>query len=646
MVHIQYRKDIDGLRSLAILPVVLFHAGIPLFSGGYVGVDVFFVISGYLITSIIFREQESGNFSLSEFWARRARRILPAMMLVIAAILVSGWFVLAPLDYQDLGRAVRYQAFFSSNIYFWQSAGYFDTASELKPLLHMWSLAVEEQFYLLFPFICLILAIPTVKPYRLLILSVLLLLSLGGSIYYMASLPDAVFYLPHARAWELLCGSMLACLMLDKRFHPGFGVAQVGALFGLSLVLIPVFFYQPDTIFPGLAALPPVLGTALLIWSNAQKTWVASLLSIRPLVGVGLISYSLYLWHWPLFAFANYMILDEMTFLIRGVLVVASFVLAYASWRWIENPVRHSGWLRINKKALWISGLSILLVAVAGQLIRKNEGYPERLPEEARRYAMDREWLKHQTECVRRDLEEVVKQGSCTLDNGDGDFEPRFLAWGDSHNASVMPALESLGKAFGVDGLFAARSACLPLMFPEMEVQTECDRFNQLLYKTLNETGIKHLFLAARWSSPLYGEEFYQAYTPVLSESDFELKLRSTLEALRSRGVSVWLMSEVPLQQEDVAVKLTKLALVGEATEGVGRRLSEHRSRQSFIFELFSQLEKEGLAKVLRPDDYLCSGGYCRAEHEGHSLYKDTNHLSVYGAEYISGSLNDFFESL
>jgi len=357
MTHLKYRADIDGLRSLAIIPVVLFHAGFSSFSGGYVGVDVFFVISGYLITSIILREQATGGFRLSEFWARRARRILPAMLFVIAAVLIAGWFFLAPIDYQDLGRTARYQAFLSSNIYFWKSAGYFDTASELKPLLHMWSLAVEEQFYLIFPFVCLACSLPFLKKRRIWVFLTIAVASFAYSAWFIDEKPDTIFFLSHARAWELLAGSILASLMFDCRTSISSLLANILALLGLSLILGSVFFYTPNDIFPGIAALPTVLGTVLLIFSNTQKTWVSALLSSPPLVAIGLISYSLYLWHWPLFAYSNYMSLKEPDIQQRLLLLCASFILAYASWRWIENPIRKMPFFKTNKRALWATAV-------------------------------------------------------------------------------------------------------------------------------------------------------------------------------------------------------------------------------------------------------------------------------------------------
>jgi peptidoglycan/LPS O-acetylase OafA/YrhL len=640
MQHLKYRRDIDGLRSLAIIPVVLFHAGFPLFSGGFVGVDVFFVISGYLITSIIFREQAVDRFSLAEFWARRARRILPAMVAVIAAVLVVGWFLLAPQDYQDLGRAARYQAFFASNIYFWDSADYFDTASELKPLLHMWSLAVEEQFYLLFPFVCLILALPFIKAYRLYVLIGLLLVSLWASVYQIAAHPGAVFYLVPFRAWELLAGSVLACLLAENRIRLSALAMEVLAACGLLLILFAVFTYQAEMMFPGLAALPPVLGAVLLILANTQKTRVARLLSGRALVGVGLISYSLYLWHWPVFAFAHYTSLEHLDVFARSMLVLLSFVLAYISWRWIENPIRQSKWFATNGRALGFALISIVAVALIGQSIRINDGFPMRLPEDARRYAMDSEWLKHQDECIRRD---VVEAGHCQIANVDSDYKPRVLAWGDSHNASIMPALEVLSREYQVDVAFAAKSACR--IYLQEDLNDECVQFNRQLYTVLREHNIEAVIISGRWSKPLYGEEGDSSEAEI-TEAQFALQLKAVVDELLSHDVDVWLLNEVPLQSVDVPRHLTKQALDGREIDGFGRLRSDHDSRQREIINILSALERDSGVNLLRPEDILCDESVCLATANGRSLYKDDDHLSVYGAEYIADAFRPVFESL
>jgi len=348
MTTLAYRRDIDGLRAIAVLAVVLFHFGVPGITGGFVGVDVFFVISGFLITSIIWRERQAGRFSFIDFWARRARRILPALFVMIAATLAVGWFLLAPKDYEELGRSAHYQVTFTSNLLFSRQHGYFDASSDIKPLLHTWSLAVEEQFYIFFPLLLALLS-SRLKHWRLALFAVLLV-SFGMSVWAVQHEPQKAFFLLHLRAWELLAGAMLA-VQPKREWRASPALAQGVSLASLALILIAVLGYDAKTPFPGATALLPVLGVVGLIWANGQQpTWVARLLGTRIMVGIGLISYSWYLWHWPVFVYANYAAVDGLSALELAGLMLLSLVLGYLSWRFVETPFRENVcWSRVRR---------------------------------------------------------------------------------------------------------------------------------------------------------------------------------------------------------------------------------------------------------------------------------------------------------
>ena len=306
-----YRPDIDGLRAIAVLAVVLYHANIQPFGGGYVGVDVFFVISGYLITSLIHEHCRTGQFSIVQFYERRVRRIFPALFATVAFCFLVGCLLMMPLDYKQFGYSAVANALFASNLLFWLKTGYFDTDAEVKPLLHTWSLGVEEQFYILFP--CLLLLL--YKFWRngvASILSLLLIASLFLSVWQVYDQPTSAFYLPLGRAWELLVGALLA-LSRDRLPHRVFFDGVLGLL-GMALIFGSIFSLTADTPFPGLAALPACLGTAAIIYSGEQsKHFVPRLLSLRIVVLLGIISYSLYLWHWPLLVFAKYFVARQLT---------------------------------------------------------------------------------------------------------------------------------------------------------------------------------------------------------------------------------------------------------------------------------------------------------------------------------------------
>lgn len=309
--NLRYRADVDGLRAIAVSPVVLFHAGLQTFSGGYVGVDIFFVISGYLITSLLLKENRSRSFSIITFYDRRIRRIFPALFAVMLLSALAGGWLQTPADFQQFGQSVIATSLFSSNVFFWWKAGYFDSASDVKPLLHTWSLGVEEQFYIFFPVLLFVLYRWYSERGKYLLV-LLALFSFILSVYAVETRPSAAFYLAPTRAWELLLGSLLA-FDLFPEFNSRI-LREVGSLFGFGFILFSVLTYSQNSAFPGLRALPPCAGAALIIHSGASGvSYIRNALSIRPIVFVGLISYSLYLWHWPLIVLYKQYSIEEFS---------------------------------------------------------------------------------------------------------------------------------------------------------------------------------------------------------------------------------------------------------------------------------------------------------------------------------------------
>ena len=371
----QYRAEIDGLRALAVVPVVLFHAGIVGFSGGFVGVDIFFVISGYLITSIILNEQAKERFTLASFYERRARRILPALMLVVLLSTVVAWYLLLPAELVDYGKSLASVGVFASNILFWQQSDYFAATSEFIPLLHTWSLAVEEQFYLIFP-VFMIATIAWLKQSRLLVLAALGVISLIYCEWAWRNAPEANFFLAPSRAWELLVGVFCAFYLQNKQLQ-NTTTKQAGSVLGFLMLLYSIFFFDKNIPFPSVYALVPVLGTALIIVCADAETLVGKLLGFPALVGIGLVSYSAYLWHQPLFVFARMNSMDELSVPVLLGLSVLAFVLAYISWRWVEKPFRNRNWLS-QKQVLWIAaGCSVALIAL-GMVFVIGTGFEQR----------------------------------------------------------------------------------------------------------------------------------------------------------------------------------------------------------------------------------------------------------------------------
>lgn len=373
--HLKYRRDIDGLRAFAVLAVVLFHAFPKSFPGGFVGVDVFFVISGYLISGIIFRELEKGLFSLAGFYSRRVRRIFPALLFVIFSCLAFGWWALFPLEYAQLGKHVAAGMAFVSNLVLWQESGYFDTAAEGKPLLHLWSLGIEEQFYIIWPLFVWFL---WRSRQRFLFFCFFALVSFLSCLSSSFHTEVEAFFSPVPRMWELLIGALLAysqlyfpqsVLKITKQKY----LADALSVAGLVLLLVSLLVISKERAFPGFWALMPTLGTGLLILVGETASVNKMLLTKKIAVAIGLISYPLYLWHWPLLSYGH--ILGHRNDEARWILVVLSFLLATGTYFWIEKPLRQGGMIRF--KIASMLALSLIL-GLAGWGIKIGDGIPSR----------------------------------------------------------------------------------------------------------------------------------------------------------------------------------------------------------------------------------------------------------------------------
>ena len=441
----KYRSEIDGLRALAVLPVIFFHAGIDFFKGGYIGVDIFFVISGYLITSIILREINQGKFSILNFYERRARRILPALFFVMSFSLICSWFFLLPGEFKNFGQSLISVTFFVSNIFFWRKSGYFDGAAEYMPLLHTWSLSVEEQFYLLFPIFLVI----TLRFGKRTIVSMILLiafLSLGIAEWGWRNEPQANFYLTPTRVWELMIGALASFYLqrerVSKEWHSSI------ALIGFLMIVIPMFYiFDGNTPFPSYLTLFPTVGTVMIIVFASENNLIGRLFSLNPLVKIGLISYSMYLWHVPLFVFSKYLIPQVDHNAIFPAIIFLTFFLAYMSWRYIEEPFRHRE--NFNRKQIFsITISSMMFFFLIGIFIHTNDGYSSRFSPE------QQEILAYQG----YEIDELYREEQCFLKR-DQDFsnyakycvtisetEPNYLIWGDSHAASLYFGLKDTLK--------------------------------------------------------------------------------------------------------------------------------------------------------------------------------------------------------
>lgn len=341
-----YRADVDGLRAVAVVAVLLFHAGWTRFSGGFVGVDVFFVISGFVIALSLFRDLDAGRFSLSGFFARRARRILPALTAVLLGTLLVSLLIVPPIYFGSFADSLMAASLFFSNVHFWHTSSYFNSDSAFRPLLHTWSLGVEEQFYLAAPILLLAIQRFLGRRWRL-VVTLCFLVSFGLNLFgsYHGHL-DAAFYLPFTRAWEFLLGVLIALIPRPSLVR---GLREAGTIAGLALILGPVMIYGPATLFPGMAALWPCLGAAIVIWfgapaGEAGAALVSRMLALPPIVWTGRLSYSLYLVHWPVLVLAPFILMRRLSFGETLAALALCFLLAWVLYRFVETPMRRIRW--------------------------------------------------------------------------------------------------------------------------------------------------------------------------------------------------------------------------------------------------------------------------------------------------------------
>ncbi|MEO6739108.1 MAG: acyltransferase family protein [Chthoniobacteraceae bacterium] len=630
---ISYRPEIDGLRAVAVLMVVLYHAGIGV-PGGFIGVDVFFVISGFLITSLIWRDLQQDVFSFAHFWERRARRILPALFAVGLATLAAGWFILWPDAYADLAHSAQAQAVFLANVFFKRSGGYFDGPLDQAPLLHTWSLSVEEQFYLFIPLLLLALRRHHRARSRSVILVVLasaLVCSLAFNTAGAFRHRSSAFYLMPGRGWELLLGSLTA---LTAGMWPATrrSLRELGSLIGLAMIVAPAFIYGKDTPFPGLAALPPCLGTCLVIWANQpSRTFSGAALASRPVVFVGLISYSLYLWHWPLLAFSRAAFSEPLSLNYRLVMVGLSFVLAVLSWRWVETPFRQRRlcWSRKSIYAFAAAGLTGLFAMTA--IIRFSDGFPSRLGAGRLAYEAGRNDRGLLTNVK---MQDIRADNLLVLGAAPADAPVSILLWGDSHAMAIAPAVDGLCRELGISGRAVVRMGTPPVLgyvkpgglAPSAEPLT----YTSEVLTYVQRHHVRDVILAAYWHScpPTGGPK---------SESNLETGLLRTVESLVRAGAHPWILLQIPVQPFDVPRTLAKAAI---AREDIAARCTKPDPGNGFSAwndrSLVDKLTAAG-GRLLdpRPRFLNPAGDHYLVSVDGTPLYYDSNHLTKTGARLM-----------
>ncbi len=603
----KYRADIDGLRAIAVLVVVAFHAGVPFLDGGFAGVDVFFVLSGYLIAGVIAERRAGGDFSLGWFWERRIRRIFPALMTVLAVTTLLAAVLLLPRDFSGYARSMLAALASLSNVFFWRSSGYFASDDFSRPLLHTWSLGVEEQFYVVFP-VFMLLAARMVPGRVRTVLGVIAALSFALGVWAAANHPEAAFYLPFPRVWELLIGVLLA---LWKPALPGAALRHAAGIAGLGMIVTASLTFSKDTDWPGIAALLPCLGAALIIVGEGGV--VSRLLATRPMVWFGLLSYSLYLWHWPLLTFQR--MIDPSPWA-TALTVLVSILLAALSLRYVERPFRNGRFL--TRRQVFAGGAAAMAVlGLIGGAIILAKGVPQRF--DTRSLAMGAFLAKPPNQAYR--------DGTCFVSAGyDADDYPRdpcakhdpqrpdWMLVGDSLAASLWFGLDAANPDVNV--MQATASGCSLALLTGAEERDECRRVTRLIYEDLLVNDPPDgLLLAGRW------------------RQDDIPRVAATLDWARARGLPVILIGPLPQYQDSLPRLLVLSWRLGDPGLPARRLLEWPRD----IDRKLAVVAREKGVPFISVHDLLCEGRVCTTVTEaGAPIAWDYGHLSPQGARFIA----------
>lgn len=611
-----YRKEIDGLRAVAVVPVILFHAGFNLFSGGFVGVDVFFVISGFLITSIILDEISKGTFSILHFYERRARRILPALFVVVACCIPFAWFWMTPGEFNDFTKSVVAVSLFVSNIFFYSETDYFGFSAEEVPLLHTWSLAVEEQYYVFFPFFMLIVwrYAPRLLLWLILALAVL---SFGLAQYASERYPTANFFLTPTRIWELMVGS--ACAIVIKNIKPA--GSELPAAVGLGLILYSIFRFDEHTPFPSFYTLIPIVGAVLIILFARDKTLTTQLLSTRILVGIGMISFSAYLWHQPIFAFARIRVGADVTTFQFLLLSLATFLLAVASWRYVEQPFRdrQRPLLKSRQRIFLASGVFTAILAACA-LVMDNSNYFTASKTDRQRY-----FLQFLNYSEMADFEDYATPPECSLGLERNSFDmfdkeaclrldetkPNYILMGDSHAGHLWRALSESYSDINI--LPVISSGCRPTI--GFEGAKRCTDLTRYIFEDyLLENSVNGIILSSRWDQ-----------RSVESIEGTVRHLTQFVENVVIVGPTVEYLHDLPL-------------ILGaknfENTPDLDRLAGPYLDLGLIeLSKLFEERLADEPAQFVSVFDTLCSGKFCKTISDtGEPMLFDYGHMTVSGS--------------
>jgi len=645
---LKYRKEIDGLRAVAVLPVILFHASFAGFSGGYVGVDIFFVISGYLITSNILNEISRNQFSIVNFYERRARRILPALSIVLLFTSIAA-FILMPAELlKSYSKSLVSVASFSSNIFFYLTSGYFSTVSDEKPLLHTWSLAVEEQYYIFFPIMISVLwGVGKKNLFKLLV--GLTLCSLFFSQYLsMRGAVDGNFYLIFSRAWELLFGALIAFLNLKQVLIRRWLMEVIGAL-GLLLIIYSIIFFDKQTPFPSFYTLIPVLGAGLIIVFSDCNTLLGRFLSNKLFVAIGLISYSLYLWHQPIFAFLRLKTLGEPTHDAFVVAILIAVSLSYFSYRFIERPFRNKS--KISRYSIFkYSLISLIIMITVGMIGWGSNGFEQSFKHNS--YLATVKSSPKREECHTRGHKYLKISDACR-------YFGKNITWasfGDSHTVELAYSLAEVLKKKDEGLLHLSFSGCPPALLFDVN-RPGCSKWvNEALNYLEKDDSIKHVLLGFRYTGFLFGSQLelypevpnkdpaYQFKGAILANTGLTPRgiywqsFNEIVMRLLKAGKQVHIIYPIPELPVHISKVINPFSIFSDQTMvNIEETTTKeyYFKRNNFILNRLNSLAYTNKLHAIKPFEILCNSDFCPAVSDGKALYFDDNHLSIAGATEI-----------
>lgn len=631
-MSLKYRADIDGLRAIAVLSVVFFHAGIGA-SGGFVGVDIFFVISGFLITTNIKKQLDQGTFSIFSFWEKRIRRILPALFFLVFSVLIAGYFLSLPYHYLITSVSAISIFFFASNIQFYRTTGYFQPNAEENPLLHTWSLSVEEQFYLLIPLLLFGIYYFRKRKFALPALIFITLLSIGFSIYWIEKDPVGTFYLLPTRAWELGVG----CIITYIKPFKSKPLKTWGSYLGLMLVFYCVFFFDHETKFPGISALPVILGTALIIvcgLGNENNLYsVNRFLSFRPFVFVGLVSYSFYLWHWPFFAYYRYYHFAQPSNFIGLLFILLSFILSVLSLYLIERPFRSYKILKTRKSVFLFGLISSLILVMSSFGIYSTDGYSKRLSERIKNLdsANGDKYMTNNNPVIYKD-QSLWKLGKKKK-------KPNVLLWGDSHALACLPAFDSVANSLNISIIAGIKGGTAPVVNWEKGNNNKpgsSHSYSNAVYDYIvnNKTeNIEHVIFMFYWS--IYFTNQKNQYGFNKPKDGFPEAFYSMLENINDKGLKITIFNELPIFNQHIA---RSTALYKWRNFSNPPLLTENEyEKYNEVYKQFIQKVKHNLTnvKIVNPSHYFFSS-HREIEYQDpdskNLYYKDFSHLTKHGS--------------